>query len=312
MVHRFAIALVVSTFVLTIFGGLVSTTASGLACPDWPLCEGQMFPKMVNGKEFEHTHRLVALFVLAMSFSLTALVVKYRRHDRPLVLAAVGASALVVVQALLGALTVVLRLPWWVSSTHLATATAFFALTVTLAFWTRQRLAPPAVAPGRPLLKLIVPVGALVYAQVVAGAVMRHTHAGLACGFDLPLCNGALWPMDQGGAVHVHMLHRVLGVVVGLAVLWLSGALWRSPLASPALRRLAQLAAVAVVCQVALGILVVLWSRPLPTMTIHSSLGLMLWALVVSMGWVASPSAAPAAVAAPAPEAPLSGNEVAA
>src|SRR5438105_2911542 len=122
--YRFAVATAVATFVLTIFGGLVSATDSGLACPDWPLCEGHWFPRLVNGKQFEHTHRLVASFVGVMMFGLCALIVKYRRHDRALVQLGIGGAVLVTAQALLGALTVILRLPWYDSSLHFATAMA--------------------------------------------------------------------------------------------------------------------------------------------------------------------------------------------
>src|SRR5438270_2042377 len=140
--YRFAVATAVATFVLTILGGLVSATDSGLACPDWPLCEGKFIPQMINGKQFEHSHRLFASFVLVMTFGLAALLLKYRFKDSLLWKLGLAASALVIVQALFGALTVILKLPWQVSTTHLAIANLFFVLMISLAFMTRQRLEP--------------------------------------------------------------------------------------------------------------------------------------------------------------------------
>ncbi len=139
-VHRFAVATVFATLLLLVAGGLVSTTGSGLACPDWPLCEGQYVPPMRDGKEYEHTHRLIASFVLVMTFGLTALLFKHRPEDAVLKRLGVAAALGGGVQALFGALTVWLRLPPAVSSTHLAIAMLFLSLLVTLAFLTRQRL----------------------------------------------------------------------------------------------------------------------------------------------------------------------------
>src|SRR5262249_17216412 len=184
-VHRFAVATALATFLLLVAGGLVSTTESGLACPDWPLCEGQYFPKMVGGKLFEHGHRLVAATVAVMTFALSFLLYQYRRRDSALVRLGLIALALVGAQAFLGALTVKLRLPPWVSSLHQATAMAFFCLIVSLAILTRQRLsATRAPDPDsdlgfrKRLGQLTVAVIALTYLQIVAGAVMRHTRAG--------------------------------------------------------------------------------------------------------------------------------------
>src|SRR5260370_12895945 len=152
-VHRFAVATALATFCLLVDGGLVSPTESGLACPDWPLCEGKLIPKMVDGKQFEHTHRLVASTVATMTFLLGGMIFKQRGADRLLKRLGVGAAVLVVLQALLGALTVKLALPAWVSSLHLATAIAFFCTALTLAFLTRQRMlacSPPPAATQTP------------------------------------------------------------------------------------------------------------------------------------------------------------------
>jgi len=297
-VHRFAVVTAFATFCLLIAGGLVSTTESGLACPDWPLCEGKLIPKMVNGKQFEHTHRLVASAVATMTFVLCAMIFRRRRADRVLTRLGAAAAVLVVVQALLGALTVKLALPAWVSSLHLATAMAFFCTTVTLAFLTRQRMpgssAEPVVAGNRARLRRwILPAIAIAYLQVCVGAVMRHTRGGLACGFHFPLCLGRVWPVDAHLGVQMHMVHRAGGCLTAAVVIALAVAIRHRETAKPALRILATLGAVAVLAQIALGIATILTSRELVTMTLHSSLGAALLACLVAVYWIACPSAPP-------------------
>jgi cytochrome c oxidase assembly protein subunit 15 len=251
---------------------------------------------MVGGKLFEHGHRLVAATVAVMTFALSFMLYQYRRRDSALVRLGLVAAALVVIQALLGALTVKLRLPPWVSSLHQATAMAFFSLTVSVAFLTRQRLS--AVREPEPcsdfgfrrrLAQVTAAVTGLTYLQIVAGAVMRHTRAGLACGYDFPLCQGRIWPLGAHWGVQVHMLHRLGGVVVGIAVVALALWVWGHRPARRGLRLLSAAAAVLVVCQVSLGIAVIFTSRELVTMTLHSSLGAALLANLVALYWIANP-----------------------
>ena len=295
-IHRFALATALATFLLLVAGGLVSTTESGLACPDWPLCEGQYFPKMAGGKLFEHGHRLVAATVAVLTFSLCFLLLKYRRRDKTLVGLGVFAAVLVVIQALLGALTVKLRLPPWVSSLHQATAMGFFCLVTSLAFLTRQRLSSSVrddSGPGQFRQRLgwaTLAVILLTYLQIVAGAVMRHVRAGLACGYDFPLCQGHVWPLGMHWGVQVHMLHRMGGVLVGIAVVALSLWIWRQRVQVRGLRLLSAVAAVMVLIQISLGAAVIFTSRELVTMTLHSSLGAALLATLVSLYWVSNPS----------------------
>jgi len=60
---RLAVVTACATWILLLVGCLVHGTGSSLACPDWPLCYGSAFPKMENGVQYEHSHRLVATAV---------------------------------------------------------------------------------------------------------------------------------------------------------------------------------------------------------------------------------------------------------
>ncbi len=212
---------VVATFVLLLLGGLVHATGSSLACPDWPLCFGQVFPKMEGGVLVEHSHRLFASAVGIVSV-LLAIRVSRRpsapRRLRRLVLLAVG---LVVFQGVLGGVTVLLKLPLLVSTAHLATSMLFFGVLLRIVFeseW-EARPTPPRAGPIASLQAWTF-IGLLcVYAQIVLGAFVRHAGAGLACNTTILTCNGALWPtgLDSGPA-KLHMLHRLAAIVVAVVV----------------------------------------------------------------------------------------------
>src|SRR5215475_6812326 len=141
--HRLALLTAIATFVLLIVGSLVHGTGSSLACPDWPLCYGSFFPKMENGVEYEHTHRLVATGVGLMTVVLAVLL--FLRRDRGLRLYGVGAVLLVVFQGILGGITVLYKLPRAISIAHLTTSMCFFSLTIVIALRTAPSL--PVVAP---------------------------------------------------------------------------------------------------------------------------------------------------------------------
>lgn len=225
--HRLAVILACTTFPLLFIGGLVTSLGVGLAVPDWPTTFGYnmfLYPwsKMIGGIFYEHSHRLVASCVglLTIALVLTLWLKEARTWLRWL---GVVALALVIVQGILGGLRVVL-LKQTLAIIHACFAQAFFALTVSLALFTSQEWrtqhAPPIDDGGR-LRRLALITTALVYIQIVFGALLRHTGERL----DGHLLFAALV------AIHVVLLllriTRHHGAALGLVrpAYWLGGLL---------------------------------------------------------------------------------------
>lgn len=284
--HRLAVATAAATFLLLVIGGLVHPTGSSLACPDWPLCNGMVFPPMRGGILYEHGHRLAALSVALLTVALSVMVFRARR-EYDLRLLSVAAVALVAVQAALGALTVIFKLPLLVSAGHLATSMAFFCLVIYLAHRLRP-LTPSAPPVGRRLVGLAT---AAIYAQIVVGALVRHTGSALACGTDLLLCEGALWP--SWGPAQVQVVHRLLGYTVAALVLASSLRTLRLSAGGPPWRRrLAALAPALAAAQVALGLLTVASYVALPIVALHLAFGAALLATQLALFLLLGPHGA--------------------
>jgi cytochrome c oxidase assembly protein subunit 15 len=273
--HRYALLLAGGTVLLLVAGGLVTSTGSGLAVPDWPLSFGQVFPKMEGGVLFEHGHRLVASAIGLMTVILA--IWFGRREPRPAVRRlAYVALALVVAQGLLGGLTVLLRLPTIVSVAHACTAQIVFCCLVACAVATSRRwLDAPAAPPVPDSIGTLgsIAVGAT-FAQVILGALMRHTGAGLAIP-DVPYAFGRLVPPLLSFEIAVHFAHRVMALVVALLVAVL--AVRCAPLRShPEIAVPARLATTLVLLQILLGGAAVLTRLAVVPATLHVVTGAVL------------------------------------
>ena len=229
--HRFAVFVAACTVVLIAAGGMVTSTDSGLAVPDWPNTYGHFmfsFPyeKWVGGILYEHGHRLIASTVgfLTIVLAVWTWKVEPRRWVRRLAFAALGA---VILQGLLGGLTVIFLLPAPISIGHAALAQLFFCSTVSLALFTSRgwRQAGPAVDDA-PLRRLTLLTTALVSVQILLGATMRHTEAGMAIP-DFPLAFGQLVPPVWSAGIAIHYAHRLGALIVVTAIYVTAIRVWR-------------------------------------------------------------------------------------
>jgi protoheme IX farnesyltransferase len=292
VVHRFAVATAVATYLLILIGGLVHGTGSSLACPDWPTCYGSLMPKMEGGVLVEHSHRLAAGTVVILTLALAGLLTASKdaglRPLRPFGWLAVG---LVFVQALLGGITVKLRLPTPISTAHTGTSLLFFLTLVYIAVRSRplpavaRPIPPPAVA------RMALVAAVAVYFQMLLGGLVRHSGAALAC-TDVPLCRGSLWP-DAHPTVLIQALHRLTGVAVALVVLTSSIVTLRQAGARRGLKALAVIAPLLVGVQIALGLRAVTSFLDLATVEAHLAVATALLATQVLIALRADPTVVP-------------------
>jgi heme a synthase len=260
--HRYTKLVVVATVLLIAAGGMVTSTGSGLSVPDWPTTYGWSmfsfpFSKWVGGIFYEHGHRLIASTVGFMTVILAIWIwrVEPRAWVRRLGFAALGA---VILQGLLGGITVLLFLPPAVSIGHAALAQLFFCITLSLALFTSRawRDAPPG-ADDPTLRRLTTAATSIIYFQILLGATMRHTGAGMAIP-TFPLAFGHVLPPVWSAAIAIHFAHRAGAVVVLAAIITTAVYVRRQHGARRQLVRPAALLVLLVVIQAVLGAAVVL------------------------------------------------------
>ncbi len=259
--HRFAVALACVTFLLLFVGALVMSTGSGLSVPTWPLAWGKLIPPLVGGVRYEYAHRVVAgiVVVLTLVMVLWATMSRSRRIVRNTAIAAFG---LVLVQALLGGLTVLLGIPLPIAMAHTSTAIIFFCTAVSLAIFTSPWFedAPHLEeAPRRiPLTRLCAITTAVIYCQIVIGSVVRFVNDAIAIK-DFPIFAGPLFPGTMSEAIASDYAHLGGATAVTFFVLWTAIRVFRSHLDQPKLVRLAELLLVLLGIQILLGVTTI-WS----------------------------------------------------
>ncbi|MBW8060713.1 MAG: hypothetical protein FVQ78_10450 [Solirubrobacterales bacterium] len=291
--RRLVTAAVFATFLLVVVGGVVRVGDSGLGCGPpgsglrgWPLCHGKLVPSAQLHTVVEYTHRFLAAVVVVLLAAILWQALRRFRAERPLVLGAVAAMLVVVVQAVLGGITVEYGLSTALVAAHLGTAMLLLGILVGLLAAARPRRA--AAASARAPLAVAVTACGLLLATIVAGGVMAGTEhhgvpggevsegAHLACGRQFPTCNGSLLPFGSGEMVDIQLAHRTLALLAVAAIAALALLLRRRRL----LGRLPIAIGSVLAIQVLLGAANVWLGEHAALVVAHLAVATLLWVLV--------------------------------
>jgi cytochrome c oxidase assembly protein subunit 15 len=322
-IRRLALAGVLLCFVVVVLGAYVRLNAAGLGCPDWPGCYGHVTPlgaennvaaqaafpnrPLETGKAWkEMVHRYAAGTLVIIVVVITALAISYRRQK---LLSPVYASALlatIVVQAVLGMLTVT-----WLLKPLIVTLHLVFGMTTLGLLWWLWLSLPGKSWGGRAMaggggftggggtqaatLRVahrIALLGLVALAvQIILGGWTSSNYAAVACP-DFPTCQGAWWPhtdyrnafvlwhglginyeggiLDNPARVAIHLTHRLGAMVATLALAFAAAfVILRKNLPNATTAAYAVLAALAL--QLTIGISMVLKTFPLRLTTAHTA-----------------------------------------
>lgn len=263
-----------AAFLLIFAGGLVTSTGSGLSVPDWPLSFGTLFPRMRCGVVFEHTHRIIAGVVILLTL---ILVLRIFREKKPKLLKILALSALgmIFVQAILGGITVLLKLPLLVSAAHAGVAQLFFCLIATLALLTSEVWEETSILfEDTFLCRLTFLTTAVIYFQILLGAVMRHLGAGLAIP-DFPLSFGYLIPPASTFTfpVAVNYAHRAGAVLITVLEFLIFFRIFKNPDVPEGLKKFSFASIGILSVQILLGFLIIRTGRAVIPTTAHVAIG---------------------------------------
>ncbi|MEA2654350.1 MAG: heme o synthase [Chloroflexota bacterium] len=280
--QRLAALTLATALALVTIGVIVRVTDSGLGCPDWPLCHGQLIPALDDSKAWiEWIHRTVAVVIGFEILALAILAFFDHRDRRSILWPSVAAVALVGFQAWLGRETVRLGNSGESVTAHLASAMLLLGLLVFLTV----RAGYPARIVGRGASQrftlLAAFAAAVTFALLLFGSHVTATSSALVFP-DWPLMDGSLVPVVTD-VTAANALHRWVAAIVGTIVVAVAIVAWRTQRDRPTLVRLAVGAAVLFAIQVVVGGAQVLTQLAGWTQTLHLALGGAIWATLTGL-----------------------------
>jgi cytochrome c oxidase assembly protein subunit 15 len=271
--------LCIMTFLLIPLGGSVRAMNAGLACPDWPLCFGDVIPDYHPEVYFEFIHRVWAGVVGLISVTLNILVIRNSVVTKKVKWVACLAILLLLAQVVMGGLTVTLQLKENIVATHLALGTGFFAVLV----WIYQNIKSNdvIVESGNSLLQPFASLTALtIYMQILLGGFVASNYAALVC-LDFPTCHGQLIPTFKG-IIGLQVIHRLGAYTLTFIIVCFSILLIKTS-TDKVLKNWAWWLIALLVIQVCIGILNVLLLTPPIVTVLHLATATALLGVAVSI-----------------------------
>lgn len=321
--------------VVVMLGAWTRLVDAGLGCPDWPGCYGFLtvpetaekiaiaearFPETPVEVEKGWPEMIHRYFASSLGFVILCLSIYGFRAQRQLKYSAeesslptwhiYGLLALVICQGLFGMWTVTLKLWPQVVSAHLLGGFATLSLLFLLVLRTGSGLISKGLSVNFSMLKPLKRVAMfgliLVVLQIFLGAWTASNYAALACGDELPGCQGSLWPemdfvkgfdftqevgpnylggtMDNASRVAIQVAHRIGALVLVAYLVWMAMRLWRLKTV-PAVRNGILAMLVVLFAQVVLGLSNVILLVPLAVAVAHNAVGALLLLSMVNLNF---------------------------
>ena len=286
-------AAAISVFAMLVLGGVVRVTESGLGCgDDWPLCSGQWLPPLESKAIIEYAHRVAASFLVGPLVAATFIGAWLRYRGEPWVLwPATAAIVLVIIQALLGAVTVMTELSAHVVMTHLAVAELTMAccvLVLIMSYRGGMHGEPQSWAEGKARLfpPLSLAAAAALFLLLLSGSYLTNEPSATWACPTWPLCTNDWNGFFPGNKLAmIHMAHRWVALIAGLVVMYALHLGFRGR-TQPSLIRMLSMSAVALFAVQALVGAGVIWAgfgKDVELRALHLALASGVWTLAAAL-----------------------------
>lgn len=277
-IRALSILTLAATYLLIVLGSTVRVTNSGMGCVGWPLCSGKALPISQLHPLLEQSHRYLATIATVLIAALCVMVMRVGREAHHLRGPALVGAGMIVVQIVLGAITVVTYNAPVTVALHLLVATMFLGIVTVAAVASYIGPEQSWSLLHRPGALAWVAVGAL-YVAVISGSVVVDGGAEAACK-SWPMCLASKAP---SGLVAIQYAHRSMVLIASVLVVAYVFSLLTRKRAQGAERTLALSAVVLLAVQVFVGALSALQDAPAGIADVHLALAEALWVVVVAV-----------------------------